>query len=118
MTEAGVTIWLLVLCLALGAVVTLTQLITFTYRLRLDTTQGVNGATSVILRGTVRRLAFRFVIQSALIAQFGVRLFGVRSPEFTLIVILLVVLSLAADTVGDTMDYRILRYMLRNEGKS
>jgi hypothetical protein len=118
MTDFEFSLWLLVLCLVLGAVVTLSQLVTFGRRLWLDTRLGVNGAASVILRGTVRRLLVRLFLQVALGVQFGTRVFGVRSPEMTLIVVLIVVLALTADSVGEVFDYRVLRWILRGEDKT
>jgi hypothetical protein len=112
MTNVELLLWALVLCLLIGAIVTVTQLITYGRQLWLDTQRGVNGAALVVVRGTVRRLIVRLAIQSALVAQFGTRLVGVRNQEMTTVIVLVIVLSLAVDTVGDAFDLRVLRYML------
>lgn len=116
MSDGNVALLLLVLCLVLGAAVNLSLLVSVSAQWWMAFRSKTNGPRIVIVRGTVRRILLRLILQTALIFQFGTRVMTGHSasPRATVLVVLIVVLVLAADAIGDMFDFRVLRWQLRD----
>lgn len=115
MTDTGAALWLLVLTLLASACVNLTLVASLIRPWWVGIQDRANGPKTVILRGTMRRRVISLVLHAALIVQFGTRVLTghAAAPLQTTVVVLVLVLALAADAIGDLFDYRLLRGLLK-----